>query len=498
MKINLSLGQRLGLGFFMLVFLVLTTSVFGFVFSSLVNRTVDSVQLNFKQSENIIAVENAWASTSAGVDRMLKFRFVDGPVEQSINSGISRFEIQLSNLPATIDDDSQGAAAISELNRLGAELVQLVLDIKVVAEQDDWDTAQQMRDEQLAPKVRVFDEEMVEFASENQENVNQALVDVDGVQESFSVNVIVVAVLAVGIGTVVSYLAWRSISHPIQKLISQTHQLMRRDFSPIKAMNGTDEIAELSRAFSELNDLLRVSYQELEDRVIDRTKSLETSIEVTKVISTILDESQLVRAVVEQIQNAFDYYHAHIYLFDESNETLVLAGGTGQAGKEMLDKGHRISKAKGLVGRAAATNASVFISDVAKEEDWLPNPLLPETKAETAVPIAIGDQVLGVLDVQHNLLDVLNDGNVNLLQSVASQVAIALRNARLYKQAQQRATQEAIINQIGRQIQAATDVETVLQIAARELGQALSTQRTIVQIGSIPGENGRSVGNTHS
>jgi ABC-type sugar transport system substrate-binding protein len=69
-------------------------------------------------------------------------------------------------------------------------------------------------------------------------------------------------------------------------------------------------------------------------------------------------------------------------------------------------------------------------------EGWLPNPLLPKTRAEMAVPIAIGGQVLGVLDVQHSVAGSLTPEDVNLLQSIADQVAIGLQNARLFNEVQ--------------------------------------------------------------
>ena len=174
----------------------------------------------------------------------------------------------------------------------------------------------------------------------------------------------------------------------------------------------------------------------LEQRVAERTKALETSAEVSRRLASILDPSQLASAVVNQVQTAFNYYYAQIYLFDDTGENLVLTASTGKAGAEMMKRGHALPKGRGLVGRAAENNQSILVSDTSQEPDWLPNELLPDTKAEAAIPIAIGDQVLGVLDVQDDVTHDITSDDTTLLESLASQVAISLQNARTYSEVQ--------------------------------------------------------------
>lgn len=294
---------------------------------------------------------------------------------------------------------------------------------------------------------------------------------------------LLLAVIILMITSVVSVAFSSVIVNPVLRLTEVARAVAAGKLDTRANIRSADEIGVLASVFDATTAQLQELIGTLEQRVAERTLALQTSTEVSRRLSTILDPAQLMLEVVEQLQLAFGYYHAHIYLFDEKQEFLVMKGGTGEAGRIMLARGHKIPRGRGLVGRAAETNAPVFVPDVSTDPNWLPNPLLPETKAEVAVPISVGDQVLGVLDVQHNVLGVLSDEMVALIQGIASQVAIALQNAEAYTLARRRAQRDEVLAELSQKIQSAATIEDVLKVAVEGLGQALNVRRSGIELG---------------
>jgi putative methionine-R-sulfoxide reductase with GAF domain len=304
------------------------------------------------------------------------------------------------------------------------------------------------------------------------------------------------SLLLAGLAIVVAFAISGQLVRPLTNLHQTADQITSGDLGARTAVTSQDEFGALGQAFNTMAEQLQQTLASLEIRVLERTRALEVASQVSRSLSTILDPDQLVKTVVEQVQTAFNYYHAHIYLVDEEKNTLRMVGGTGNAGQMMLEQGHSIPYGKGLVGHAAAANEAVLIPNVADNPDWLPNPLLPDTQAEIAVPIALGDEVLGVLDVQHDTINGLSDRDANLLQAVANQVAIALRNAHEYRQAQARAERQQLLNQINQKILTTQNMEEALQIAVRELGQAVGATRTRARLHAVQSTNGDANGTT--
>ncbi|MCA9933226.1 MAG: GAF domain-containing protein [Ardenticatenaceae bacterium] len=500
MRVNLSLGQRLSLGFLFLSLIVVTTSGLGLWFTNAVSNTNDTVAANTQLLDSASALERAWSNSSATIDRMLLTRQTGGFIQQDLTAQIASFDQELANLEAVIIQSEvglldQNPTLMTELNDLGKNLIELSAQLVLTAEDKQWAQAQVLRHTELTSQQRRFDTQLEALRVASQELANETLAAQLKLQSNLRLNWIIATVLAVIGGGLVAYFTWRSITEPVAELIEQTGRVAGSDFQPIEPLNRRDELGQLSRAFADMTALLHETYVELEQRVADRTRALRLSTEVSRSLSTILNQTQLVTEVVNQVRSAFDYYHTHIYLLNEEEQKLEMAGGTGEAGMALLAANHSLQLDQGLVGRAATTKTTVLIPDVSQEPGWLPNPLLPETQAETAVPIVYGDTLIGVIDVQHNVVNGLSEEDVRLLESIASQVAIALRNARLFEQAHHQAERQTKINEIGRRIQNATDIEAVLQVAARELGRALGTQRTSIELSrkTVVG-NGRTEG----
>ncbi len=301
------------------------------------------------------------------------------------------------------------------------------------------------------------------------------------VEQQQNINTILGFIAIVSAGVVAAYMGQR-ISQPISNLTHVALEVAEGNLDVQAPIETQDEIGILASSFNEMTGQLRESILTLEQRVQNRTQALATTVNVGQQLSTILDEEELITAVVNQVRESFDYYQVQIYLLDEDQETLILSAGTGQASKQMIADGHKLQIGQGLIGQAAATNIAAIVSDTTKAADWLPNPLSPDTKSETAVPIAIGDEILGVLDVQHNMVNGLKQEDADLLRSVANQVAVSLRNARLYKKTQQQAQREALLRNINEKITSTTNMETAMKVAVRELGSALGTKQTIVRL----------------
>lgn len=275
-----------------------------------------------------------------------------------------------------------------------------------------------------------------------------------------------------------------TLSRPIVRLTQTAEAIAAGDINLQAKVESGDEIGTLAQTFNRMTQQLRDFITSLEERVAARTKDLATVAEVGTATSSILEMERLLKEVVELTKERFNLYHSHIYLLDEKGENLVLTAGAGEPGRIMAAEKRSIpvSREQSLVARAARERKGVTVNDVTQAPDFLPNPLLPNTRSELAVPMIVGDTLIGVFDIQSDQVGRFAESDVNIQSTLAAQVAASVQNARSYERSKAQADLEALVNSIGQKIQRATTVEETLQTAVREIGIALGAARVSANI----------------
>lgn len=244
------------------------------------------------------------------------------------------------------------------------------------------------------------------------------------------------ALVILGLASAVAVGMAQLLAGPISRLTRVASQVAEGDLAARAEVESRDEIGQLATVFNTMTGQLRQTIGTLEEQVTGRTRQLATVVQVNQRLAGILELSDLLRQVVVLTKETFDYYHAHIYLLE--GETLLLAEGYGAAGAEMKRQGHSITLAapRSLVARSAREGQVITVANVREDPNWLPNSLLPDTHSEMAVPVMLGKEVVGVLDVQSDRVGGLTEEDETALQALSNQVAIAVRNARLFAQTQ--------------------------------------------------------------
>lgn len=178
-----------------------------------------------------------------------------------------------------------------------------------------------------------------------------------------------------------------------------------------------------------------------------RANQLQTAAEIARDSSGTLAIDALLARVVDLLIERFGYYHASIFLVEENGRRAVVRASTGQAGEEMINRGHSLEVgSRSVIGQVTSTGQALVLNDISQEQAHLvhrANPLLPLTKAELGIPLKIGRagivqlEVIGALDVQAAQVDAFKPDDIAVLQTLADQITVAVENARAYEIAQQ-------------------------------------------------------------
>ncbi|MBN1217998.1 MAG: GAF domain-containing protein [Anaerolineae bacterium] len=252
-----------------------------------------------------------------------------------------------------------------------------------------------------------------------------------------------IVVVIVGVLVVIALNLSKMLSGPLVRLADVIQVVAGGALGLQVPVESRDEVGLVARAVNSLSAQMRELSSNVDQIIAERTRALgnivralETSTQIGRQITTILEIDELLRYVVNRIQIEFNFYYTHIYLVEEETGDLVMTEGSGEIGYRLKARGHRLKAGEGIVGTVASSNEYFFSNDVSKVLNFVPNDLLPETRSELALPLRKGNQVLGVLDIQDNKTNRFTSTDVSLMQSIANQAAVAIDNARLLTQTQ--------------------------------------------------------------
>lgn len=234
-----------------------------------------------------------------------------------------------------------------------------------------------------------------------------------------------------------------------------------RAFAPIQARNLLSMCAQAA-----------ITIQNARLYAVERKRAaqLATVSEVSRQVTALFDLDELLPRIVALIRERFGYTHVHLFTIDAEARRVVFRASTHPRGAEWRahNVGYRIGL-EGLVGWVAAMGEPLLVNDVTQDPRFAPYPEKPpeETKAELVVPLTMGNQVIGVLDVESDQRNAFSEDDLFVLKTLAAQVAIAIEDARLYSSQKEEAYYLNVLLQVAQNLSATLELDEALETVVR-------------------------------
>lgn len=297
---------------------------------------------------------------------------------------------------------------------------------------------------------------------------------------------------------VVMVLAWvitNRLVSPIRRLAAAAQQVGAGHWDVALPPPSNDEIGILGGAFKKMTAQIKETIGQLEQRVAQRTGDLERRTlqlratgQVAREAAAIRDLAQLLEKTAQLISSQFGFYHTGIFLLDDSKEYAVLQAVSSEGGQRMLARGHRLAVGEeGIVGYVSKRGESRIALDVGADAVFFRNPDLPETRSEIALPLKVRGAVIGVLDVQSEQPSAFLEEDIEILQVLADQIALAIENASLIEDSQQSLRElNALYSQQVRQAWGARLAKRPLAFRYNRMGVQPAPKSSVALASSLP------------
>lgn len=208
---------------------------------------------------------------------------------------------------------------------------------------------------------------------------------------------------------------------------------------------GEKALIEKPHEFALVHDALRRLEEKIQEKIAEverkadsqwvglekRMRYLNASMRIGQYLTPGLETMLLIKQAVEAIRDQLGLYFVGLYLLDETKQWAVLQAATGKAGRVLLERGDKVPLGDGTIGQVISRNQHHVSSDTGQGQELRHLSEMPLSRSEAVVPLRIQDRVLGALIFRSDRAGEFDDQVVDILQTIADDVAIGIENARL-------------------------------------------------------------------
>jgi GAF domain-containing protein/HAMP domain-containing protein len=333
--------------------------------------------------------------------------------------------------------DPETLSLLGEMQQIYDELLQAVDEANVLARQERWEEVDQVMEQRVRPVNSDMNLLIRRLVQQADRDADAVTLQTESVVRQATVLLIILVVVTTGIALAWRQFVFQGLGLSISELRQGVERISSGDLEHKIDIRTGDEVEELGAEFNKMADELASVIGSLEQRVAERTRSLQTAAEVARATTAELDLSTLLHRVVNLVRGRFGLYYVGLFLLDEEGEFAVLRAGTGEAGRRLIEQGHRLKAgSESMIGQCVARSEARIALDVGEEAARFDNPFLPETRSEMALPMRSRGQVIGAMTVQSTAEAAFDETDIAIMQTMADQVAVAIDNARLFAETQ--------------------------------------------------------------
>jgi GAF domain-containing protein len=255
-----------------------------------------------------------------------------------------------------------------------------------------------------------------------------------GVASYLAVGIMLVTILVIGDQTmsVIELVEISSILLAVAVTIVLSLRSLLQDFLKVQ-----ERVQQMQEELQKERSLLERRIEERTASFTLKTEQFRTASFIARKTAEAQDLASLLTTAVRLISEQFGFYHTAIFMVNEPGDLAVLQAASSVGGQRMIENGYSVAlSAADIIGMVVSQKKSRIRLDMGEDAVLFNNPDLPLTRSQVCLPFMVRNKVLGVLDIQANLPQAFSSDDIDVLQTLADQIAIAIENTRLLEETQ--------------------------------------------------------------